>query len=84
VKQAAPAASPAAPTSAGTAPSPEPAEESSASSRTDACALPCHAITSMRRAVDAICRMAGEKDARCVAARKTLSDDEARVAPCGC
>jgi hypothetical protein len=38
----------------------------------------------MRRAVDAICRIGGAQDARCVAARKILSDDEARVAPCGC
>ena len=50
----------------------------------DACALPCHAIASMRRAVDAICRMAGTQDARCLDARKILKDDEARVAPCGC
>jgi len=60
------------------------APESESTSRIDACATPCHAIASMRRAVDAICRMAGAQDARCVAARKTLSDDEARVAPCGC
>jgi hypothetical protein len=38
----------------------------------------------MRRAVDAICRMAGAQDARCLDARKILKDDEARVAPCGC
>jgi hypothetical protein len=50
----------------------------------DACALPCHAIASMRRAVDAICRMAGAQDARCLDARKILKDDQARVAPCGC
>ncbi len=49
-----------------------------------ACVTPCRAIASMRRAVAAICRMAGEPDARCTGARKTLSDAEARVAPCGC
>jgi hypothetical protein len=58
--------------------------ESEQDARKDSCATPCRAIASMRRAVDAICRMAGAQDARCVRARKTLSDDEARVAACGC
>jgi hypothetical protein len=58
--------------------------ESEQGARTDSCATPCRAIASMRRAVDAICRMAGAQDAGCAKARKTLSDDEARVAPCGC
>jgi hypothetical protein len=48
------------------------------------CATPCNAIASMRRAVEAICRMAGTDDARCTDARKTLGDSEAKVAPCGC
>jgi hypothetical protein len=48
------------------------------------CATPCNAIASMRRAVEAICRMAGAGDARCTDARKTLGDSEAKVAPCGC
>lgn len=71
-----------------TSPPPPPAEalssESQSSSGASACVTACRAIASMRRAVSAICRMAGSQDARCVDARKTLSDDEARVAPCGC
>jgi hypothetical protein len=80
----APAAPPVAPASISATSAADASMESAPSPRADACALPCHAIASMRRAVDAICRMAGAQDARCVEARKTLSDDEVRVAPCGC
>ncbi len=52
--------------------------------RKSPCAVACSAIASMRRAVDAICRMAGEGDARCVEARRTLADDDAKVARCSC
>jgi hypothetical protein len=48
------------------------------------CVTPCRAIASMRRAVDAICRMAGEQDARCADARKTLGESAGKVAACGC
>jgi hypothetical protein len=48
------------------------------------CGSACKAIASMRRAVDAICRMAGESDPRCSDARKTLADSAARVGACGC
>ena len=49
-----------------------------------ACATACRAIGSMKRAVDAICRMAGEADPRCTDARKTLADSVERTAGCGC
>jgi hypothetical protein len=48
------------------------------------CGNACGAMTSMRHAVEAICRMAGEADARCTDARKTLRDSEVKVAGCGC
>jgi hypothetical protein len=48
------------------------------------CDTACHAIASMRRAVGAICRLAGPQDEKCTQAKKTLSDEEARVAGCGC
>jgi hypothetical protein len=48
------------------------------------CGNACGAMSSMRRAVDAICRMAGETDARCTDARRTLKDSETKVAGCGC
>jgi len=48
------------------------------------CGNACGAMSSMRRAVDAICRMAGETDARCADARRTLKDSETKVAGCGC
>jgi hypothetical protein len=48
------------------------------------CESPCRAIASMRRAVSAICRIAGDADARCDGAKKTLADSESRVKTCGC
>jgi len=48
------------------------------------CVTPCRAIASMRRSVAALCRLAGETDARCIDARKTLESSERRVARCGC
>ena len=48
------------------------------------CGNACGAMQSMRHAVDAICRMAGESDARCTDARRTLKDSETKVAGCGC
>jgi hypothetical protein len=48
------------------------------------CVSPCRAIASMRRSVAALCRLAGEDDPKCVAARKTLDEGERRVARCGC
>ena len=48
------------------------------------CMTACRAVGSMKRAVDAICRMAGEADPRCTDARKTLADSAGRVVACGC
>jgi hypothetical protein len=48
------------------------------------CVTLCRAISSMRRAVSAICRMAGEGDARCTDAKKVLQESEGRVVSCGC
>jgi len=61
-----------------------PADATSASESQHRCGNACVAMTSMRHAVDAICRMAGETDARCTHARKTLEDSETRVTGCGC
>jgi hypothetical protein len=74
-----------------TSPAAPPAADSSTASGTsgagggdDRCASPCRALASMRRAVDALCRMAGNDDARCTDAKRTLIDSEGRVAPCSC
>ena len=48
------------------------------------CSSPCRALVSMRRAVTALCRMTGDTDARCVDAKRTLTDNEGRVTPCSC
>jgi len=66
-------------TEAARAPSPSPVAKQEMR-----CASACRAMTSMKRAVDAICRLAGESDGRCTDARKTLRDGEAKVAGCGC
>ena len=60
------------------------AEPPAEDARRSPCAVACSAIASMKRAVDAICRMAGEGDSRCVEARKTLADDDTKVARCAC
>jgi hypothetical protein len=52
--------------------------------QTPRCGNACGAMVSMRHAVDAICRMAGDGDARCTDARRTLKDSETKVAGCGC
>lgn len=68
-----------------TQPTPPSASGAEAPSRTaDPCAGRCRALASMRRAVTALCRMTGAEDARCVDAKRTLSDSEARVATCPC
>ncbi len=48
------------------------------------CSNPCRALASMRRAVTALCRMTGDADARCLDARRTLTDSEGRIVPCSC
>jgi hypothetical protein len=50
----------------------------------DRCTTACSAMASMKRAVDAICRMAGDADARCTSARKTADESQAKVVGCGC
>ncbi|HEY8077557.1 MAG TPA: hypothetical protein VIF62_25700 [Labilithrix sp.] len=60
------------------------AAKAQATTDTDRCQSPCRAIASMRRAVGALCRMTGDDDARCLDAKKTLTESESRVAPCGC
>jgi hypothetical protein len=63
-----------------------PVSEPSKRARTpdDRCSMPCRALTSMRSAVTALCRMTGNEDARCVDAKRTLADSEGRIAPCSC
>jgi hypothetical protein len=48
------------------------------------CERACKAFSSLRRAADGVCRLAGDGDARCVRARGIVKDNEARVATCKC
>ena len=69
------------------APPSEPSQQSATGKRgvTDAaCSSPCRALASMRRAVTALCRMTSDTDARCLDAKRTLTDNEGRVTPCTC
>jgi hypothetical protein len=50
----------------------------------DLCGSPCRALASMTRAVEALCRMTGDADNRCVDARRTLDESTARVSSCRC
>ncbi|HEY3817911.1 MAG TPA: hypothetical protein VGL81_12105 [Polyangiaceae bacterium] len=80
---------PAGPSAAGTGATVESSVSGGATSAAESpppskCGNACGAVSSMRRAVDAICRLAGDADARCTDARKTLKDGEAKVTGCGC
>ncbi|MCC6644136.1 MAG: hypothetical protein IT374_01010 [Polyangiaceae bacterium] len=48
------------------------------------CQTACRALASMRRAADAVCRLAGATDARCDSAQRRVDAATARVAHCGC
>ncbi len=48
------------------------------------CAGRCKALASMKRAVDALCRMTGESEARCVSAKRTYDASSTRIADCSC
>lgn len=61
-----------------------PREESTRAAPADTCSQSCRALSSMRRAVSALCRMTGDEDARCSEAKKTLGESESRVARCHC
>ena len=52
--------------------------------REDTCGSPCRALASMKRAVEALCRMTGDTDDRCVDAKRTLGESTSRVASCRC
>lgn len=48
------------------------------------CENACKAFSSMKRAADAVCRLAGDPDPRCKKARTLVNRSEARVAVCKC
>ncbi len=50
----------------------------------DVCGGPCRALASMKRAVEALCRMTGETDDRCAEAKRTLGESTSRIAYCRC
>jgi hypothetical protein len=48
------------------------------------CPHACKAFESLRRAGDAICRLAGAADARCTRAKGVVKQSQARIVACGC
>jgi hypothetical protein len=50
----------------------------------DPCRASCRALASMRRAVEALCRLTGESDDRCTRAKRVLADTTSRAAACTC
>lgn len=66
---------------------PSPSPQGGASPQQDrdsVCGSPCRALASMKRAVEALCRMTGDTDNRCVDAKRTLDESTNRVASCRC
>ncbi len=48
------------------------------------CRQACRAYASLRRAVDAVCRLAGDPSEKCTSARDRQKEIEGRVTSCGC
>jgi hypothetical protein len=63
-------------------------KESTAATRqsTDStgCLEVCKAFSSLERAADAICRLAGDDTRRCKKAREVVAENEPRISACGC
>jgi hypothetical protein len=53
-------------------------------SESQRCDIACKAFASLERAADAVCRLAGERDARCKHARHLVDVNRERVASCNC
>jgi len=61
-----------------------PAAKAEKKSSESSCSTACRAFSSLERAASAVCRLAGEKDARCTHAHGVLADAQKRVTVCGC
>lgn len=48
------------------------------------CDEACLAFASLKRAADAICRLAGDSDARCTRAKRIVDDNETKLKACSC
>lgn len=48
------------------------------------CPNACKAFGSLRRAADAVCRLAGDSDTRCARARTIVKDNESKLSACKC
>ncbi len=59
-------------------------ETSPSADQESRCGTACKAFASLKRAADAVCRLAGDDDARCDHARKLVDENGRRVAQCGC
>jgi hypothetical protein len=71
-------------TDPGAAPPPPSHAGAGASAGASACGEACRALNSMGRAVETICRLTSEGDAKCTEARTTLKESQSRVTERGC
>jgi len=62
----------------------KPAPKAEKKTGESSCSTACRAYASLGRAASAVCRLAGEKDARCTHAHEVMADAERRVAVCAC
>lgn len=61
-----------------------PAAKPSKKATESSCSTACRAFSSLERAADAVCRLAGDGDARCTRAHDMVTAAAKRVAVCGC
>jgi len=73
-----------APTPVATAGAPPASPQAGGKAEEGGCQDACRALSSMRRAADTICRLAGPDDARCQTARRRVHEGEERASTCGC
>ncbi len=78
------AATPPQPAAPQSHPSHDPGTDPSGAQPETPCARACRAFASMERAVAAVCRLAGEADAKCTSAKKVLDENMVRVKACAC
>lgn len=71
-------------TEAKKAPAPSAAPAGGLAAGADRCGNACKAFASLKRAAGAVCRLAGESNARCKRAQGIVQENEARIAVCKC
>lgn len=66
------------------APAPSAAPAGGLAAGADRCGNACKAFASLKRAAGAVCRLAGESNARCKRAQGIVQENQVRIAVCKC